>query len=461
MPLVLAGTCLAGLSLLVQRRRQWLAALSVATLVAAILPVSRLAVAGSDKGSTLSLFDFVEWEPIYHHLTSAGMHPAVGRFLPEGLQSPSARSVVVLALLLLVPLVDNLGRLAPMASVASKRLRQDPAAWFLAGIVLAGWVVYLTLSHPAYSQAYFLRLANPVATIFGVWALAAAVPVTAETGPPVTVTVGPGTRGRRVSAVFVVVTGGTLLGAGVLALGRTVRPALPAASVLSESTQDLVSVVAAFAVPLVVLCAAGIVGLAVWAGVRRKVPALRGWGLALALAAVVLGGPVGSAAIGYARDARAFVQNTPVPQGGTMAGPLDGHRLSAGSGAAIAWLGQHTTGDAVVATNRHCVEGPQRPGCLSFAFWVSGLGGRRTVLEGWAYTGSAKSATASTPFPARLAVNDAAFTDPTQGVIDRLRRGYGASWLVADRSAGPVSPALALFATARFSSGDVTVYQLH
>src|SRR5665811_2049880 len=50
MPLVLAGSCLAALSLRVQRRRQWRAALSVAALAGAILPLSLLFVAGSEGG---------------------------------------------------------------------------------------------------------------------------------------------------------------------------------------------------------------------------------------------------------------------------------------------------------------------------------------------------------------------------------------------------------------------------
>jgi len=156
----------------------------------------------------------------------------------------------------------------------------------------------------------------------------------------------------------------------------------------------------------------------------------------------------------------AFVEDRPVPQGATMAGPRDGHRLSPGAGAAMAWINQHTPHDAVVATNRHCIEGRQRRGCVSLAFWVSGLGGRRTVLEGWGYAGAADSARAATPFPQRLAVNDAVFTHPSVAGIDRLRQGYGARWLVADSSAGQVSPGLARLADPRFTSGEVTVYEL-
>jgi hypothetical protein len=438
MPLVLAGTCLAGLSLLVQRRRQWLAALSVAAIVVVILPVSVLAVSGSRSGSTISLFDFVEWQPIYHSLTGAGIHPSVGPILPEGVSDLSRRSLIILAILLLVPLVQNVGRLAPFASLGSKRLRKDPAAWFMAGVVIAGWVVYLVLSHPGYSQAYFLRLANPVASVFGAWALAAAVPSTVRAG-------------RRAAAVLV---GGTLIGAGVVALGRAVTPTL------TGDTGDLTAVEASFVAPLALVGVAIIGSLLAWALVRRKIPGLRGWGTALALAALVLGGPAEGTIHGFDRDDIAHVAAKPVGNGVSAAPRTNDYRLSPGAGAAMAWIDQHTANDAVIATNRHCVIGPQRPRCLSMAFWVSGLGGRRTVLEGWGYTSAAKTAAAPSPFPERLAVNDAVFTHPSTTTIKRLRQRYGATWLVADTSAGPVSPQLARFAVPRFSSGEITVYEL-
>jgi len=431
MPLVLAGTCLAGLSLLVQRRRQWLAALAVVGMVAVILPVSFLAVAGSDAGSRLGLFDFVEWSPLYHKLTGASFHATAGPILPEGLNDLSGRSLVILGLLLLVPLVANLGHLVPFAWLGSRRFRTDPAAWFVAGVVIAGWVVYLVLSHPAYSQAYFLRLATPLATILGAWVLAAAIPPTVG-------------GGRRIGALL---GGGAFIGAGVVALGRAVTPSL------TGHMNSLPVVAASFLAPLALLCAVVASGFLTWIVVRRKVPGLRGWGFALVLAALVLGGPAQGAFKGHASSVVAFVVNRPAPEG-------SGYRISPGAAAAMAWVDRHVPNEAVVATNRHCVDGPQRPRCLAMAFWVSGLGGRRTVLEGWGYTSAVRVANAPSPFPERLAVNDAVFTDPSVQTIDRLRRGYGASWLVADASAGPVSPELGRFAVPRFSSGEVTVYQL-
>jgi len=308
----------------------------------------------------------------------------------------------------------------------------------MAGVIIAGWVVYLALSHPAYSQAYFLRLANPVASVFGAWALAAAVPSTVRAG-------------RRAAAVLV---GGTLIGAGVVALGRAVTPTL------TGDTSDLTAVEASFVAPLALVGVAIIGSLLAWALVRRKIPGLRGWGTALALAALVLGGPAEGTIHGFDRDDIAHVAAKPVGNGVSAAPRINDYRLSPGAGAAMAWIDQHTANDAVIATNRHCVIGRQRPRCLSMAFWVSGLGGRRTVLEGWGYTSAAKTVTAPSPFPERLAVNDAVFTHPSTTTINLLRQRYGATWLVADTSAGPVSPQLARFAVPRFSSDEITVYEL-
>jgi len=437
MPVVLAGTCAAGLALLIGRRRQWRAALSVLAMVATILPLSLLAVAGSDTGSKISLFDFLEWSPLYHHLTGAGFLPAIGPVLPEGVSDLSRRSLAILAILLVVPLAANVARLAPFAWLGSRRLRTDPASWFMAGVVMAGWVVYLSLSHPGESQAYFLRLANPLASVFGVWALAASIPDSVRVG-------------RRVLAVLAC---GTLIGAGVVAIGGALTPTL------AGHEGNLTAVEASFAAPLAVLLVAIVVGLLAWVRVRRKVPDLRGFGAPLVLAALVVGGPA-EGAINPTLDPIIDIAVKPVADSAPMPPHISGLRLNHDEATAMAWIDQHIPEDAVVATNRHCVSGPQRPGCMFTAFWVSGLGGRRTVLEGWGYTSESKTATSPTPFPERLALNDAAFTDPSTQTIDRLRVRYGATWLVADTSSGRVSPELPRFAISRFHSGNVTVYEL-
>jgi hypothetical protein len=305
--------------------------------------------------------------------------------------------------------------------------------------VLAGWAVYLVLAHPGGSQAYFIRLANPLASVFGAWALAAAVPATARSG-------------RWVAAVL---AGGTVIGIGVVTLARA------AARTLVGQPEGLASIGVSFLVPLAVAGSAVVAGLLVWVLVRHRVPALGGWGSAVVLAALVVGAPAQGviriseqALVDVVADRPLAVAATPLAEGRT-------YRLSSGAAAAMAWVEQNTPNDAVIATNRHCISGPQKRWCLATAAWVSGIGGRRTVLEGWGNTSAANWAwRAANPFPARLAVNDAVFTRAAVSTIARLRHDYGASWLVADSSAGPVSPELSRFATPRFSSGPITVYEL-
>jgi len=171
------------------------------------------------------------------------------------------------------------------------------------------------------------------------------------------------------------------------------------------------------------------------------------------LAALVLGGPAQDAIDGSADGLATVVADKPVPKG-------VGYALSPGAAAALAWVDKHTPTDAVVATNRHCAVGPQRTGCLPLAFWVSGLGGRRAVIEGWGYADAAKGWVPPRVLAERLAVNDAVFSHPNLMTISRLRDEYRASWLVADSSAGTVSAQIARLAAPMFRSGSVTVYEL-
>jgi hypothetical protein len=137
--------------------------------------------------------------------------------------------------------------------------------------------------------------------------------------------------------------------------------------------------------------------------------------------------------------------------------------LPPGGASAFAWIHEQVPQDAVLATNRQCLGAEQGIDCpLPRVFWLSGLGGRQVLLEGWAYSMTDGAASGATTFPwgERLRHNDAVFSAPTPANVDRLRRQYGVTWLVADRTAGEVSPNLARLAVPRFSSGAVTVYEL-
>jgi hypothetical protein len=123
----------------------------------------------------------------------------------------------------------------------------------------------------------------------------------------------------------------------------------------------------------------------------------------------------------------------------------------------------------VVATNAHCLYRTAEGWCDSRSFWLSAYAERRVLVEGWLFAPRATAQGAFTtgvytPFwdPALLALNDAAFTEPTAAGLARLRDGYGVRWLVADRTApeDPVSPSLAGLAAKVFDNGRVAVYLL-
>jgi hypothetical protein len=144
--------------------------------------------------------------------------------------------------------------------------------------------------------------------------------------------------------------------------------------------------------------------------------------------------------------------------------------VSAGEAEAMLWLSENTPADAVVVTNSHC-----RPldaaleSCDARSFIVSGFGGRRVVLEGWAYTPEAQArhgadgrsfALQPSPWPDRLNLSQAAVADPDTQVLGRLVGRYGAGWVVGFRRAGPVSDELADFADVVFDNGAVAIYRL-
>ena len=59
---------------------------------------------------------------------------------------------------------------------------------------------------------------------------------------------------------------------------------------------------------------------------------------------------------------------------------------------AALWLDAHAGRDDLVATNVHCQPIARRKPCDARAFWVAGLGGRRTLIESWGYSDEAVAA---------------------------------------------------------------------
>ncbi|MET7276597.1 hypothetical protein ABZS29_00095 [Kribbella sp. NPDC005582] len=168
---------------------------------------------------------------------------------------------------------------------------------------------------------------------------------------------------------------------------------------------------------------------------------------------------------------KSFVQNAIA--GDTEAGPVFRSApqwVYPDEQASAAWLAQNSAPTDVVATNTWCRPvDAKTPGCDARGYIVSGLAGRRTVIEGWAYTneamaeqgvGGRRYTEQPSPWPDRVALVTEAFANPTPALLNRLHNQYGVRWLYADARAGTVSEKLAELAPLRHSNGKVKIYDL-
>ncbi|MGC5305874.1 hypothetical protein [Micromonospora zamorensis] len=332
-----------------------------------------------------------------------------------------------------------------MSMLVDRGHRADPAVWLLAGTVLAGAATTWVFQHPSISQIYFWMGVIPVGAVLTVWALAAA-------RAPWPVLVVPAVAG----AVTALATAGTVVG---FALPRIARPAT---STIEGWLWVLGASALRYVLFVVVAAALAVVVAALW---RRRVPAPGGRRRAATIAvagvtAAMLGASAAVAVGGVVRSVLA----EPVPATGPQP-----YALTVDEMRAALWLDEHADDDDVVATNVHCRPVRTTPHCDARAFWVTGLGGHRTVVESWGYTDAVVAAHgvdnlgyARQNFPDQelLALNDGVFTAPTAADLDRLRTRHRVRWLFADTRAGAVSPELARLAQVRLVAGSVTVYEV-
>ncbi|TDD58079.1 hypothetical protein E1263_20750 [Kribbella antibiotica] len=168
---------------------------------------------------------------------------------------------------------------------------------------------------------------------------------------------------------------------------------------------------------------------------------------------------------------KSFIQNAIA--GDTEAGPVFRSAqqwVYPDEQSSAAWLAANSAPTDVVATNTWCRPvDAKAPGCDARGYLVSGLAGRRTVIEGWAYTNEAMAAQGvggrryteqPSPWPDRVALVTQTFASPTPALLKRLHDQYGVRWLYADARAGTVSPKLAELVPLRHSNGKVAIYDL-
>jgi hypothetical protein len=134
------------------------------------------------------------------------------------------------------------------------------------------------------------------------------------------------------------------------------------------------------------------------------------------------------------------------------------------------WLDRKAGRDDVVVTNTACMAQAGRRTCDARGYLVSGIGGRRTLMEGWAYTqqslanqgkDNVSSSYLPSPWPDRVALTAKALTAPTPELLAGLYRDHGVRWIFADKRTGKVAEhTLDRLADRRYTRGPVVVYQL-
>jgi hypothetical protein len=289
-------------------------------------------------------------------------------------------------------------------------------------MLVAGTGAMWLFWHPSQSQIYFFAGVVPFGAVLTVWALA--------------------DRARH----WPVPVAGAAAGALLSLLAPAVDP--PGRDTAGEWAWAL-------ARPLLTVAAVTTVVTVAALAVRRR-RALRA--LPAALIAAVVGA---SLAAGVAHTGRELSAPPPGPE------PMRRVVTAAEMRAAL-WLDANAGAEDLVATNVHCMPMNAKV-CDARAFWVAGLGGRRTLVESWAYTDAAVAANGvdgrkyfyqPAPDAAVYELNQRVFRHGDPADVRRLRDEYGVRWLFADTRAGAVAPGLAAVATVRHTSGPATVYEL-
>jgi hypothetical protein len=433
LPPFVAGSVLAVLVVARLDRARLRAALGLLGLTLAAMLVGLKVFAGGGAGTLgvqpLALLYLV---PPYRQTLGADDQIDGSLVLPHGVAAASGPGIVFLVGLLGWWALIHANHLLGLASLGIRGGRRDPVVWLLTGMTVAGTGAAWLFWHPSASQGYFYVGIIPFATLLTVWFVADRV------------------RDRRPAVAG--------LPAGLI--WAVVAPAVAAPAVPGFRTWAW-----ALALPVlrtaVVAVVVGVAGLVAWRLIAHR---WAGWrSLGVAALAAVLGAALGAGVEQQVRGSWNAVHD-PVPAG------LPASRITAAEMSATAWLDRHAGPDDVVATNVHCLMITRRSDCDARAFWVAGLGGRRTLIESWGYSdpvfpedgvGGRRYYRQPAPYPQLYALNQRVFATATPADVARLRDGYHVRWLFADRRVpGGVTARLATVATARYTAGSVTVYEL-
>jgi hypothetical protein len=313
-----------------------------------------------------------------------------------------------------------------VALVWLRRARLDPAQVLLLGGALGGPLIYLVLDQTRGGQQYFTRVGFAFGVILSAWGYAMVLD-----------------RARPTARTKLALGAGAAVFAGTLILIqlRLARPAPPSTEAYGPLLPLLrwSSVFALLALAVV----------AVWPLLARAWPRLAGRGAVIALTGVLVFG-----APGLIMDMHKSVQ-------AANGGPYFNIVLPRTRVEAARWVRDHSRPDDILATNMHCLQWAWA-WCDPASMWLAAYSERQVLVEGWDFSPRMMLPGVERPFwePERLALNDAAFTDPDAATLRELRERYRVRYLVVDRSVAPESPTLASLADLRFENERVAVYEL-
>jgi hypothetical protein len=337
----------------------------------------------------------------------------------------------------MVVLVTMATCVVPLLAVLVPRTRTDPVHWWLLGAVIGGWLGYLLVDHPGGAENYFLGSAVP----FGV-VLTTSVAAAGLRG-----------RSRQTRRTVVITTSAvTVVVVGVIRFfGNVGRP---------PARHDRYAIIWAITEPLIWFGVITLLAVIGWTVLRTARPAVRGLGITV-IAVAVLGLVMPGRPPHGVLDA--LTMSTPSAQR-QQTRPA----FTAAENQAADWVRRSVPADDVVATNTLC-RLPRSPGqCDARGYLVSGLGGRRAYIEGWAYTEQSMRnqqpdvhyTMLPSPWPDRVQLTQRAIVHPSAATMDQLRSA-GVRWLFVDHRFGvPDTAGLRRFADERFDNGEVQIYRL-
>ena len=433
-PIVAAGAVVALVRAAATRSWSAVRLLGAITAVLAVLGVVILNYAAGTEGGKIVLFGTLRVIPSFTDLVPTSQLRGLNNGLVlDSIDSPRRLAIAVLAAAVLLGIHGY--RLAGISGLFRRHLRADLAVWFLVGAVLAGYGASLSFDQIGLSQVYFASTAAPLGAALTVRVLHDSVTRSAGN--------------KR----LVLLTGAVLGGGTALIVKKAVD--------IRENYGGFHDLERMLLPPTVVAVVAALSWL-VWRLVRHGRPSDVAWAVAFA---AVLGLAIPNLVQTTWDNAHSWVRPVHYRDYGV------GEQLPSGDLDAMIWLRSHSGANDVVMTNAHCVPvtAQAHPICAARAFWVSGLSGRRVVLEGWAYTDKAQclqgvggrtySAQLS-PYKKRYRLNEAVFDKGDVSALDTMRADYKVRWIVAVHSAGATPTLPADTARVRYDNGDVTIYEV-